>query len=132
MFKVKSACMLAIALALSASVVPSAFGDETLSLSGGDWFIHENGSGTVADARSYEADVHQVGWIPAQVPGNIQADLEAAHLLNPLWYGSGDPRLTCRSSHSTRAVRFLRRVRLPISHCWAAMQNSPGKITARN
>ena len=27
------------------------------------------------------------------MPGNIQADLEAAHLLKPLWYGAGDPRL---------------------------------------
>ena len=32
-------------------------------------------------------------WIPAKVPGNIQADLEAAHVLNPLWYGTGDSRL---------------------------------------
>jgi beta-mannosidase len=31
--------------------------------------------------------------IPAQVPGNIQADLERAHLLKPLWYGVGDRRL---------------------------------------
>ncbi len=31
--------------------------------------------------------------IPAHVPGNIQADVERAHLLKPLWYGVGDPRL---------------------------------------
>jgi beta-mannosidase len=27
------------------------------------------------------------------VPGSIQSDLEAAHLLKPLWYGAGDPHL---------------------------------------
>ena len=27
------------------------------------------------------------------MPGNIQADLESAHQLRPLWYGAGDPRL---------------------------------------
>ena len=41
----------------------------------------------------HSADLGTDGWIPATVPGNIQADLEAAHELNPLWYGAGDPRL---------------------------------------
>jgi len=34
-----------------------------------------------------------VDWLPAMVPGNIQADLESARLLKPLWYGAGDSRL---------------------------------------
>ena len=41
----------------------------------------------------FAADASSAGWIPATVPGNIQADLEAAHVLKPLWYGAGDPRL---------------------------------------
>ncbi len=32
-------------------------------------------------------------WLRASVPGNVQADLEAAHRLKPLWYGAGDARL---------------------------------------
>ena len=45
------------------------------------------------EQRLFEADPSSPGWIPATVPGNIQADLEAAHQLKPLWYGAGDPRL---------------------------------------
>jgi len=57
------------------------------SLSGLNWYLHD---GT---ANLSEADVRDAGWIPARVPGSIQSDLEAAHLLKPLWYGIGDPRL---------------------------------------
>jgi beta-galactosidase/beta-glucuronidase len=53
--------------------------EQTFPLSGSDWSIQEA-----------DTDASQ---IPAQVPGNIQADLERAHLLKPLWYGVGDPRL---------------------------------------
>ncbi len=66
---------------------------ETLSLSGADWFIHEDAAGTGVQDRLYAADISAPGWIPARVPGNVQADLEAAHHLRPLWYGAGDPRL---------------------------------------
>lgn len=65
----------------------------SLSLSGTDWFIHEDAEGTGVDDKLHEVEVTNKGWIPAQVPGNIQADLEAAHTLKPLWYGAGDPRL---------------------------------------
>jgi beta-mannosidase len=61
------------------------------SLSGNDWFIHSTDS-----ARDIVPALSQpkgADWIPASVPGNIQADLEAAHLVGPLWYGAGDPRL---------------------------------------
>jgi hypothetical protein len=65
----------------------------TLPLSGGDWRIHEDADGKGAEHRMFEADVSVPGWLPATVPGNIQADLEAAHQLKPLWYGAGDPRM---------------------------------------
>ena len=65
----------------------------TLCLSGSDWRIHEDLDGKGADRGLPAADCSAAGWIPATVPGNIQADLEAAHLLRPLWYGAGDPRL---------------------------------------
>lgn len=64
-----------------------------LSLSGPNWFIHEDASGTGVENRLYAADITAPGWIPAHVPGNVQADLEAAHHLRPLSYGAGDPRL---------------------------------------
>src|ERR1700731_4697179 len=47
--------------------------DQTFPLSGSDWLI-----------KAANTDASQ---IPAQVPGNIQADLERAHLLKPLWFG---------------------------------------------
>jgi len=53
--------------------------NRALTLSGSDWWIQS-------------ADTNEPP-IPAQVPGNIQADLERARLLTPLWYGTGDPRL---------------------------------------
>ena len=64
-----------------------------ISLSGSDWRIHEDPDGNGAERRLFEADVASPGWIAARVPGNIQADLEAAHRLTPLWYGEGDPRM---------------------------------------
>ena len=65
----------------------------TFSLSGSDWFIHEDSSSTGVRQKFYEARVKEGGWVPARVPGNIPADLEENHLLGPLWYGAGDPRL---------------------------------------
>ena len=65
----------------------------TIQLSGADWRIREDASGKGTDARLFSADPLTAGWIAATVPGNIQADLEAAHQLEPLWYGAGDARL---------------------------------------
>ena len=65
----------------------------TISLSGSDWFIREDADGDGEAHALGAADLGNAGWIPATVPGNIQADLEAAHELKPLWYGAGDPRL---------------------------------------
>ena len=64
-----------------------------VQLSGTDWRIHEDAGGKGPRTRLFAADPASPGWIPATVPGNIQADLEAAHQLQPLWYGAGDPRL---------------------------------------
>lgn len=66
---------------------------ETLSLNGADWAIRADEEGVGTRQRWFEADLSTPGWVPAEVPGNIQADLESAHLLEPLWYGMGDPRL---------------------------------------
>jgi len=66
---------------------PAVVSADQLKLSGRDWFLHE---GT---ANLSVADVRSTGWIPARVPGSVQSDLEAAHLLKPLWYGTGDSRL---------------------------------------
>ena len=66
---------------------------DTIPLSGSDWYIHEDVAGAGEAKGFHLADVPAPGWIPARVPGNIQSDLEAAHELQPLWYGAGDPRL---------------------------------------
>ena len=62
---------------------------EKISLGGRGWYIHEGVGG-----NGYE-DIQKEkgGWIEAQVPGNIQWDLENARMLEPLWYGTGDERL---------------------------------------
>lgn len=57
---------------------------EEMLLSGQDWFICKDSDGDISCTDQ---------WIPATVPGNIQADLESAHRLKPLWYGMGDPAL---------------------------------------
>ncbi|MBB3067894.1 beta-mannosidase [Paenibacillus baekrokdamisoli] len=64
---------------------------ESLSLNGEDWKIRcENEAGD----ESFPFPGQDGGeWISATVPGNIQADLERARKLKPLWYGEGDPRL---------------------------------------
>lgn len=69
-------------------------GLNTLSLSGSDWYIGEDAARIGEAEGLHSAEAPAPGWIPATVPGNIQADLERAHQLKPLWYGAGDPRLT--------------------------------------
>lgn len=65
---------------------------KVLLLSGSDWFIRK-ASLSEAGEKPLEPGVVDGDWVQACVPGNIQADLERAHLLSPLWYGLGDPRL---------------------------------------
>ncbi|MEI6238978.1 MAG: sugar-binding domain-containing protein [Planctomycetia bacterium] len=66
---------------------------EAIILSGRDWRLHDDNKATGVQERMFVADPASAGWIPATVPGNVQADLEAAHRLMPLSYGAGDPRL---------------------------------------
>jgi beta-mannosidase len=64
-----------------------------LPLSGADWWIHDDPTGSGQTNRDFEARVPAAGWIRVQVPGNIQADVERAHKLRPIWYGATDPNL---------------------------------------
>ena len=64
-----------------------------LSLNGSDWIIRTDKLDAAPYPDFLDAGKSEPGWIAANVPGNIQADLERAHLLQPLWYGAGDPRL---------------------------------------
>ena len=66
---------------------------KTLCLSGTDWRIHADADGKGIERQMFAADCASPDWLPASVPGNIQADLETAHLLKPWSYGAGDPRL---------------------------------------
>lgn len=58
---------------------------QTLKLSGNDWKIK--------DVPNKDGKLLCNDWIPAIVPGNIQADLEVSRYLKPLWYGEGEPRM---------------------------------------
>jgi len=82
-----------VTLTLDRKVMAGEAMENSFSLSGTDWRIHDDTDGKGAEQLLLETDASTPGWIPATVPGNIQADLEAAHLLKPLWYGAGDPRL---------------------------------------
>jgi len=66
---------------------------QRVSLTGADWRIHEDADGKGVERGMPQADPCDPGWIPANVPGNIQADVEAARLIKPISYGAGDPRL---------------------------------------
>jgi beta-mannosidase len=83
----------AVSAALRAETPTDAKSSRVLSLSGADWRIHDDPDGKGAERGMPQAGVSSSGWTAASVPGNVQADLEAAHLLKPLWYGAGDPRL---------------------------------------
>jgi beta-mannosidase len=78
---------------VAAPVATPARALEALCLSGADWRIHDDADGKGDQRGMPLADPAAADWIPATVPGNIQADLEAAHQLKPLWYGAGDPRM---------------------------------------
>src|SRR4051812_32791149 len=67
--------------------------NETLLLSGSDWLIRAAATDEETPANLKRSDEEASRWIPSVVPGNVQADLERNHVLQPLWYGAGDPRL---------------------------------------
>ena len=77
-----------------------------ISLSGSDWHLHDDPDGQGASRGLDVADPSAPGWIPASVPGNVQADLETAHQFKPLWYGAGevDHRLLCGACSVVLAV----------------------------
>lgn len=73
---------------------------DVLPLSGNDWRIHAEDGEQTDRAAWATADTTAEGWVPARVPGNIQADLEAARLLTPHWYGAGDDRIWDVAEHA--------------------------------
>ena len=77
--------------AVIASTPNAAQAQSILQLSGTDWRIHDDADGKGVDRGLATTEASGPGWIPAIVPGNIQADLEAARLLRPISYGLGDP-----------------------------------------
>ncbi len=66
---------------------------DVLPLSGADWRIREDAEGRGVEERWFDAETSGSDWIPATVPGNIHADLEAARLIPPYWMERDDPRL---------------------------------------
>ncbi len=86
-------CRLLAAALLSSGLCAIAETPSTLPLSGRDWWLHADQACTGEEQGLLTASVPADGWIAAQVPGNIQADVEAAHLLRPLWYGGTDTNL---------------------------------------
>jgi hypothetical protein len=67
-----------------AGVPASSAPPNTLSLSGSDWRIQADVDGQGAKRQMFAVDCSSSDWLPASVPGNIQADLEAAHQLKPI------------------------------------------------
>lgn len=67
--------------------------NQKYSLSGSDWWIVADPGPSGTRREPFGAAPSSPEWTPATVPGNVQADLEAAHLLTPLWYGVGDLRV---------------------------------------
>jgi len=84
-FTILSALLLLAARVASAQTV--------LSLSGSDWRICADVAGSGEQKRLFDVAPDGADWLPASVPGNIQADVEAAHRLPPLWYGAINPDL---------------------------------------
>jgi len=68
-------------------------GGHIISISGGDWWLHDGPLGAGVLNGFITNAVPANGWIRAQVPGNIQGDVEDAHLIGPIWYGATDPKL---------------------------------------
>jgi hypothetical protein len=64
-----------------------------VSLGGSDWWLHEDPAAIGVKQKFFQNAVPAAGWIPAQVPGNVQADLEKAHQLRPIFYGATDSNL---------------------------------------
>lgn len=73
------------------SVALAAHARESFSLAGSDWKLRADPQGRGAEETFFTADPATADWIRAKVPGNVQSDVEAAHLIKPLWYGPVNP-----------------------------------------
>lgn len=62
---------------------------QKMNLSGKDWRLWPVQAGT-----GREDALKDPKWIPASVPGNVQADVESAKLIKPIWYGPLDENMT--------------------------------------
>ena len=85
--------LLAMELPLDSAVATSPGTQSIVPLGGSGWWIHEAPAATGAADGMFQAAVPAEGWVSAEVPGNLQADLERAHKLRPIFYGATDPEL---------------------------------------
>ncbi|HBQ63651.1 MAG TPA: hypothetical protein DD727_01725, partial [Clostridiales bacterium] len=70
-----------------------------ISLSGSEWHIRKDEINPEDFLAGAPLTGGRHGWVRALVPGNIQSDLETAHIFKPLWYGVGDPALADAARH---------------------------------
>jgi beta-mannosidase len=66
----------------------------SISLAGSDWRIVADYEAKGVEKKWFDAAITSPGWIPSHVPGNIQADVEAAHIVGPFWYGGVDTKVS--------------------------------------
>ncbi len=89
--------LLAIAIlsgiTLSAAAATDVPVHDSILLSGSDWKLHDDPVGQGIQQEYFNSAMNSTGWISATVPGNVQADVEAAHQISPLWYGPLNPKL---------------------------------------
>ncbi len=88
-----ASAILTAAPSLSADPTAGLAAGNVILLSGTNWWLRADPGGAGEQQGFFRAALGSPEWFPAQVPGNIQADVEAAHLLAPLWYGATDPQL---------------------------------------
>lgn len=82
--------------------------------------------GKGVEQRLFEAAVASPEWIPAQVLGTIHADVEAARLLGPLWYGAVNPKLY---NVARRDWWYRKDFTLPASQAGKGRDHNPGAFT---
>ena len=85
-------CLIAVSFGWQVASI-AANSPNALSLAGSEWWLHEDAAATGVSNKFFQSSATAAGWIPAQVPGNVQDDLEKAHQLRPIFYGATDPNL---------------------------------------
>ncbi|MFV0351795.1 MAG: glycoside hydrolase family 2 protein [Oscillospiraceae bacterium] len=80
--------------------------NQTILLNGTDWQICKG----EAKSNALPLSVPGNTWIDATVPGNIQADIERAKFIKPIWYGPRDDYMTalCLSDWWYRKTFFAK------------------------